>query len=155
VKADPKGDPAPDSGSPPPRAWVDANVLLRLITDDPPEMAAAAAALAERAAGGDLTLRLSPLVVAEMTWVLKSFYGFPADRIAGVLSTLARADGVATEEEGIVLAALQTMARAGVDFVDAYLAEKARASGEAVASFDGDFDRLEVEWITVGVDAHS
>jgi predicted nucleic acid-binding protein len=163
VTAHPKGGPAPDPGrsrtphpEPAPlRAWVDANVLLRLVTDDPPEMAAAAAAFAERAADGELSLRLSPLVVAEMTWVLGSFYGFPADRIAGVLSTLVRADGVTTEEEGIVLGALQAMARAGVDFVDAYLAEKARASKEAIASFDDDFDRLDVERITLGVDAHS
>lgn len=36
--------------------WIDANVLLRLITDDPPELAERAAQLFVRAEQGDILL---------------------------------------------------------------------------------------------------
>jgi predicted nucleic acid-binding protein len=43
------------------------------------------------------------------------------------------------------------MAEQRVDFVDAYLAARARHSGAPVATFDSDFDRLGVERLTLGV----
>jgi predicted nucleic acid-binding protein len=42
------------------------------------------------------------------------------------------------------------MAERRVDFVDAYLAVKARLSGDPVATFDNDFDRLGVERLALG-----
>jgi predicted nucleic acid-binding protein len=50
--------------------WVDANVLLRLITNDPPELAERAASLVERAEQGEVILKVSSIVVAEVVWVL-------------------------------------------------------------------------------------
>ncbi|MEQ8468646.1 hypothetical protein [Coleofasciculus sp. E1-EBD-02] len=40
--------------------WVDANVLLRLLTGEPPDFAQRSLRLAERAERGEVTLRLSP-----------------------------------------------------------------------------------------------
>ncbi|MBU2602837.1 MAG: PIN domain-containing protein [Actinobacteria bacterium] len=127
--------------------WVDANVILRLLTDDPPEMSAQAAGLAARAEVGEVLLRIAPLVVAETVWVLLSYYGHSRENVAEALIALLRADGVQAEEGRAVVAALESMARSNVDFVDAYLAEVARAKGEAVCSFDQDFARLDVEWV--------
>jgi predicted nucleic acid-binding protein len=124
--------------------WVDANVLLRLLTNDPPEMAEKAAALAVRAKRGEVVLRLAPLVVAEVVWVLGSFYAFGRREIADALTGVLLADGVDAEDRELVLAALHSMASANVDFVDAYLAQAALAQGQAVCSFDEDFHRLEV-----------
>ena len=53
--------------------WIDANVVLRFITGDPPEMAARALELMARAENGEVCLRLPHLVVAETVWVLSSF----------------------------------------------------------------------------------
>jgi predicted nucleic acid-binding protein len=129
---------------------VDANVLLRLLTNDPPNMAEQAVALAQRAEKGDVVLRVVPLVVAETVWVLRSFYGFGRREIADVLTSMLTAKGVDADDCDLVLAALESMARASVDFVDAYLAQVSRSHGEAVCSFDEDFRRLEVELMTPG-----
>lgn len=126
--------------------WVDANVLLRLITGDPPELAQRALRLVERAELGEVTLRLSPLVVVEMVWVLGSFYRYSRTEIAEVLLPLVTAKGVGLEDAQVV-AALDRMATANVDFIDAFLAETARRQGGAVASFDRDFSRLGVDWV--------
>lgn len=126
--------------------WVNANVLLRLITGDPPELAQRALKLVERAELGEVTLRLSPLVVAEMVWVLGSFYRYSRSQIAEVLLPLVTAKGVGLEDAQVV-AALDRMATANVEFIDAFLAETARRQGGAVASFDRDFSRLGVDWV--------
>ena len=127
--------------------WADANVLLRLLTNDPPAMAERAAAVAERAERGELLLRVAPLVVAEVVWVLQSFYGHDKRRIAEALTALLTARGVDAVDGDTVVSALETMAGSNVDFVDAYLAQVSCATREAVCSFDEDFRRLGVELV--------
>lgn len=127
--------------------WVDANVLLRLLTGDPPDLAEKALRLAQQAERGELTLKISPIVVAEIVWVLSSFYRYPRSQIAEVLIPLITAEGVILEEGEQVIAALQRMVSANVDFIDAFLAEVARREGEGVISFDRDFRRLEIPWV--------
>ena len=65
--------------------WVDANVLLRFLTGEPPQLAERALRLIQRAEQGEITLRLSPIVVAEVVWVLSSFYRYSRAQIAEVL----------------------------------------------------------------------
>ena len=124
---------------------VDANVVLRLLTGQPKGQAQAAAALMARADAGELRLRLCPLVVAEVVWVLTSAYDVPRAQVADVLTSFLASGGLVVEEGMLLVAALAQMAEQRVDFVDAYLAAKARLSGAPVATFDGDFDRLAVE----------
>lgn len=82
-----------------------------------------------------------------MVYVLSSFYRYSRTEIVKVLLPLTTAQGVELQEADLVLAALDSMARANVDFLDAFLAETVRRQGGAVASFDRDFRRLGVPWI--------
>lgn len=126
-------------------AWLDASIVLRFITRDVPTQALRARSLFAEAAAGDRRLRLASLAVAEVVWTLMSFYELDRDEVADRVSDLVAADGIEAEEREVVLNALRSMKESKVSFIDAYLAEKARASGEAVCSFDRDFDRLGVE----------
>lgn len=121
---------------------LDANVVVRLLTDDPQEMADRARALFERATQGELRLLLTPLVVAECVWVLRSFYKRPLGDIASALQQVGAAEGVRLQPSGLISEALEAMARHNVDFADAYLAAQGRSQGQRVASFDGDFKKL-------------
>ncbi len=129
----------------PPHVWVDANAVLRLLTGQPEAQAQAAAALMARADAGELRLRICPLVVAEVVWVLTSAYDVPRAGVAEVLTSFLASGGLVVEERMLLVAALAHMAKQGVDFVDACLAAKARLSGAPVATFDRDCDRLGVE----------
>ncbi len=126
--------------------WVDANVLLRFLTGDPPELAGRASRLLERAERDGLPLRVHPVVVAETVWVLQSFYGYSKGEISAALVPLLEHPALRAEGARIVLDALETMASSNVDFADAVLAETARSRGECVVSFDKDFRKLEIEW---------
>lgn len=130
--------------------WVDADVVLRLLTGDPPGLARKSLALVQRAEGGELRIRLSPLVIGEVLEALTAYYGYGRERAAEAVLPLVTAKGVRMEEEAVVVAALHRMATGEVDFADAYLAEEARAHRQAVASFDEDFARLEVERVAPG-----
>ena len=129
------------------RLWVDANVVLRFLTRDPPDLAARAARLMERAESGEVRLYLSPLVLAETVWVLKSFYGHPMPEIRDVLVPLLSAPGIEVDDRGHALEALELSAERNVDFVDACLAVQAAAANESVCTFDStDFKRLPGRW---------
>lgn len=127
--------------------WVDANILLRLLTGEPEEMAEKAERLFEKARRGEVSLRVHSVVVAEAVWVLQSFYGHSRADIADALVPLLAGRGVKVEGANVGMRAIQIMAERSVDFADALLAESARAAKESVASFDRDFRKLGVEFM--------
>ena len=79
--------------------------------------------------------------------MLSSFYRYPRTQITEVLIPLLTAEGILLEEAEQVIAALDRMATANVDFIDAFLAEVARREGGSVVSFDRDFRRLDIPWV--------
>ncbi|ADI00984.1 MAG TPA: type II toxin-antitoxin system VapC family toxin [Syntrophothermus lipocalidus] len=126
--------------------WLDANVMLRYLLRDNEEMFRQACSLVEQAEAGDICLRLASLAVAEMVWVLESFYGLERRMITQVLTDVIMADGVVAEEKELMLKSLQDYQVTGVDFIDAYLAAKAQALGHSVATFDKKhFKRLQAK----------
>jgi predicted nucleic-acid-binding protein len=127
---------------------VDANVLLRFLTGEPEALAQRAAQVILRAERGETRLVLSPLVIAEMIWVLKSFYKRSHREIAGVLIPLLSADGVEVEEGDTMLRAIELIRDLNVSFVDAVLSLEADRQGEMVCTFDEThFKRLPGRWV--------
>ncbi len=125
------------------RAFLDANIVLRYLTDEPWEMARAAAALFAAAERGEVQLLLDELTVAEVVWVLASFYRLHRDAIAdGLISFLAN-EGIVMDDKDGVLLALTLYAQQNVDFVDALLSvHMQRAGVPDLISYDRHFDRL-------------
>lgn len=54
---------------------VDANIILRFLTNDDPLKAEACAALLERIECDDVQVWLPDLVLADTIWTLEKFYG--------------------------------------------------------------------------------
>lgn len=127
--------------------WIDANLILRFLTREPQDLAERTLRFIQRAEQGEITLQVTPLVIAEVVWVLGSFYKYPRTQIAETLTDFLGSDGLVVQDLQLSLAALERMASANVDFVDAYLAETTRQAGGTVASFDRDFRRLEIPWL--------
>lgn len=125
-------------------AYLDANVVLRHLTGDPEKMAEAALRTFEAAGRGEMRLRLTAVTLAEVVWVLESYYGHPRADIATTLTELLQADGLEVPEGAVLTEALALYREHRVDFADALLGAVARREGPpAVCSFDEeDFDRL-------------
>ena len=101
--------------------FVDTNLLLRYLTDDLPEQAEQAQALFERGAKGDVILVLNTMVIAEVVWTLKSFYGYTKKRIDKLVSNVVASRIFEIEERDILLQALENFHFFNVDFIDAYI----------------------------------
>ncbi len=126
-------------------AWLDTNVVLRFLTRDPAPLAQRADRLLARAEAGDIALRLTPVIVAEIVWTLASQYGQRPERIATAVGAVLRADGILADDREALIEALDLMVERRVSFPDAYVAVSARRAEEPVCGFDADFKRLDVE----------
>ena len=117
---------------------VDANVLLRHLTGQPPGLARRAAKIMQAAERGHLTLIVTPLILAECVWVLETSYRKPLETIADALLILLQAPGIVVREEDVMVAALSVYRDTPrLDFGDAYLVGVAtRAGPPRIASFD-------------------
>lgn len=125
-----------------PRYHVDSNILLRFLTGEPPAMFAAASTLIGRAERGEVTLELSPLVLAETAFTLESFYKLPRREVARTLLLFINRSGMDLAERQLLRDALDRVQNTGIHLVDAYLVAAATESKLPVASFDHDFDKF-------------
>ena len=123
--------------------WLDTNVVFRFLLGDDDAHSPEAARLFERAAAGEVTLKLSVVVVMECCETLRHVMKLGKAPIAEALMAVMALRGVRAEERDILERALAVYGRRGrVDFVDAYLAQLALAKGPPhVVTFNvRDFD---------------
>lgn len=121
---------------------VDANVLVRLFTDDPPQQAARAERWLDAVRDGSMTAIVEDVIVAEVVWVLRSFYHTPRDVIQAALTRVLDLPGVLHADKATLRRALALYGASNFDFAEALLAARALTRGHTVLSFDRDFDRV-------------
>ena len=126
------------------RAFVDANVILRYLTKDPPEMAEAAFNTFTEAKNGKIQLSIIPLTVAEVVWVLESFYGYPKSQITETLTQFLLCEDLEVESLDFLMEALALYHKKNLDFADAFLATTALRKGSpTICSFDRHLNRAD------------
>jgi len=120
-------------------AFVDTNILVRHLTGDPPEQAARATKFLAEAD----ELLLVDLVVAEVVYVLESFYEVPRERVADLVRAIIAFPAIVVLDSAMLLRALEVYETVRLDFAKAYLVAQAERSGVGVvASFDRAIDRV-------------
>lgn len=120
-------------------AFVDTNVLIRHLTGDPPDMAARATAFL--AAADELLL--PDLIVAEVVYVLESFYSVPPEDVATLVRSVIAFAPIRTIDPGLLLRTLEVYETHRIDFAEAYLVASAETAGiEDIVSFDRSIDRV-------------
>lgn len=125
---------------------LDTSVVVRYLTDDPPEMAARAAALIDGAAD----LALTTLVLVESAYVLTTIYQIDRRAVAKALSELLLRRNISCPDLSKVLAvrALELASQSGrISFADSMIWAEARAHNAPVATFDQRFPDEDLEII--------
>jgi len=121
------------------RAFVDTNLLIRHFTGDPPAQAERATAFL----GADHDLILPDMILAEMVYVLESYYEHPRSHVAEAARSLLALPSVSAADPELLLRTIELHEAERLDFADAYLCASAELSGvRAVASFDRQIDRV-------------
>jgi len=100
--------------------FVDTNVFLRFFLKDAAALYEKARALFEKAEEGKIKLETSELVIAEIVWVLESFYGFTRKEVTEVLATLLASRNLKIAGHARISGAVQLYASGNMDFIDAY-----------------------------------
>jgi predicted nucleic acid-binding protein len=138
------------------QAFIDANIILRFLTKDPPPMAEAALKIFEEAKHGKMSLLIIPITVAEVVWVLESFYDYPKEKIAETMTQFLSCEGLEVESLDLLLEALNLYYEKNLDFADALLATTAlRKKIPTIYSFDQHFNRINgIERLEPGKKTH-
>ncbi|MCZ7664102.1 MAG: PIN domain-containing protein [Thermoleophilia bacterium] len=133
--------------------FVDANVFLRFLTNDVPDQATEAEQLFRRAANGNVQLVTNTMVLAELVWVMESYYRLPKNEVQRRALAVATMEGLDLPALDLAVEALFDYVGKNVDFIDAYTVAWARRHAVgSFATFDtrhlGRFDGLEL--VTLG-----
>ncbi len=117
---------------------LDANVLLRLLTNEPPDLAEQVSALLDEADRSRVDLVVTSLTLAEAVYVLESFYRWPRREVADRLLDLISSSALTIVERDLLAQALAWYRDVqAVHFADAYIAAVADARGHGqVISLD-------------------
>jgi len=120
-------------------AFVDTNILVRHLTGDPPAQATRATRFLEEAD----ELLLPDLILAEVAYVLESFYETPRAQVAETLRAVLAFPPITVVDAELAQRAVEVYDVHRLDFAEAYLVACAERSGVGiVASFDRSIDRV-------------
>lgn len=120
-------------------AFVDTNVLIRHLTGDPPAEAARATSYLR----GVETLLLADLILAEVAYVLESYYQVARDQVAEALRAILAFRAIRVVDAGLLQRAVGVYEVHRLDFADAYLVACAERTGVGtIVSFDRSIDRV-------------
>lgn len=120
-------------------AFLDTNVLVRHFTGDPPELAARATRFLADAE----ELLVPDLIIAEVVYMLESFYEVERPQVAELARAVVAFPAVTVIDQDLLLRAIEVYEVDRIDFAEAYLVANAERSGvNTIASFDRSLDRV-------------
>ena len=126
----------------------DANLVIRLLRWDDKRLSPIAKEVFAKAAAGEFWLYFTSAGIAEIVWVLTSYYEQDRKAVAEILQAFLQRPGIRVENNGAVQEALLDLQSLSVDFLDAYQARLAVQRGFGVMSFDKDFKKWpELRWV--------
>ncbi len=114
---------------------LDTNVLVRFLVGDNTTQQSQAQEWFKEAQRGKRTIVVTPIVIAETSFVLESYYKQSRDGIASALEVFVAQKWLDVEDR-VALQQLWSDYRRGLHFVDSYLLARAHRSGSPLLTFD-------------------
>jgi len=102
--------------------FVDTNIFIRYLTNDDPVKADRVEKLLSEAAVGKVRLVTAEMVLAEVVWVLESFYGLKNVEVGPMVKAILATPGLEVLNSALVEKALEYYLAHNIDFVDGYIA---------------------------------
>jgi predicted nucleic-acid-binding protein len=117
--------------------FVDTNVFLRFFVRDVEPFYLKARDLFEKSESGKFKLETSDLVIAEIVWVLESYYDFSRSEIKEVIETILETRNLKVANHLRVKETIALYSAGKMDFIDAYNIAYMKAKDfKKVATFD-------------------
>lgn len=123
---------------------IDANIILRFLTNDIPKQADRCTGLLKRIESGSEEVWLPDLVLADIVWTLEKFYKQPKQRIQELLIPILELKGLRHNNKKISKLAFQLYVEKNIDWTDAFVAAQMITQKKCeIYSYDGDFDKVD------------
>lgn len=126
-------------------AFIDTDIIIRLLTGDDPLKQAAAAELFEKIVAGDLVISAPDTVIADAIHVLSStrLYRLPRGQTASLLRPIVSLNGFRVANRTVVLRALDLYETTNLDWGDTMIvAAMERDRSQTLYSYDRHIDRI-------------
>ena len=85
--------------------------------------------LLDKAVKGEVRIIVPSVVIAELVWVLESFYQLKADAILELIEAIVNTSGLDVTDKSMVISALRLYKNRNIDFIDAWIIEFAKERG--------------------------
>ena len=119
------------------KAVIDTNLLVRYLINDDQKKAEAVDNLLDRAAKGEVRIIVPSVVIAELVWVLESFYQLKAGAILELAEAIINTSGLDVTDKSTIISALRLYKSKNIDFIDAWIIEFAKERGvKTIYTFD-------------------
>ncbi|GAN33777.1 MAG: tRNA(fMet)-specific endonuclease VapC [Candidatus Brocadia sinica] len=130
---------------------IDTNLLVRYLINDDQKKAEAVDNLLDKAMKGEVRIVVPSVVIAELVWVLESFYQMKADTILELVEAIVNTTGLDVTDKLTVISALRLYKNRNIDFIDAWIIEFAKERGiKTIYTFDKKHFR-DIEGIEVAI----
>jgi len=129
--------------------FIDTNIFVRFFVRDSERSFRECSAVFESLAAGDFVAVTSSAVIAEIHWLLKSYYKIDKQNIVGFVVRALSLSHLKIDNRGDTALANVLFRDASVKFIDALIASHPdiQNGSMTVISYDKDFDKLGVKRI--------
>ena len=123
---------------------IDANIVLRFLTNDIPKQADRCTELLQRIESGSKEVWLPDLILADIVWTLEKFYKQPKQRIQELLIPILELKGLRHNNKKISKLAFQLYVEKNIDWIDAFVVAQMITQKKCeIYSYDSDFDKVD------------
>lgn len=127
--------------------FIDTNIFIRFLTNDIPQKADACERIFKKAVEEKESIFTTDLVIAEIIWVLESFYELQKEEVQDKVEKILNTPNLICPHKELILRALTLYSEKNIDYIDAFNALILKEKGiEELYSYDKDYDRI--EWLT-------
>lgn len=121
---------------------IDANIILRYLTNDVQHQAERAGLLLAKVEAGSEKVFLPDIILADIIWVLEGYYKQSREQIREWITTILSLQGLEFSDKNVALDALDIYVDTGIDWSNAFVAGQMVNRGiMEIYSFDRHFDR--------------
>ena len=115
---------------------VDTNVIIRLLRGTPPNLALKARNIFEDAQNGKHLIYIEEIIVAQVIWVLTSFYKEDKEEIITDLEKLLSQSWIINPHKQLILTSLQMYRESNFEYIDCWLYVQCINNNRTIVTFD-------------------
>jgi predicted nucleic-acid-binding protein len=127
--------------------FIDTNIFIRFLVNDIPQKADGCEKIFKNAVAKKEILIATEMVIAEIIWVLESYYELPHQDVQEKVEKILNTPNLICPHKDLILNALTIYGENNIDYIDAYNALILKDKGiKEVYSYDKHYDRM--DWLT-------